>query len=173
MDRSMRSTEFGFAVFVCLFAAALIMDSISLRQSEVLEALGLAFDLPLHVSFFWSFATAVSCASVHAVSATRAAEGVPLMVLLIVLHTAAYISNAINPPPAGKGRVLEFAKMHGWATLAALVLAFLYKTARTLAKIYRWNSLLKRVERQAQQQQTDDAAGDALPLTSRGPVLLL
>ena len=152
----MRSSEFALAVFASLMGAALMIDSITLRQSALLEHLGLEFDLPLHSSLAWSTGTAVACGAVHAVSATRASEGVPLMVFLLLLHTATYVLNALDPPPAGRQRLLAFSIRHGVATLAALTLAFVYKTGRTLIKFTRWKRLLKRVERQAQEQADDE-----------------
>ena len=174
----MRSSGFALAVFTSLMAAALIIDSATLRQRDWLEYLGLEFDLPLHSSLAWSTATAVACGAVHAVSATRASEGVPLMVFLLLLHTGAYILNALDAPPAGRQRVLAFSIRHGLATLAALTLAFVYKTSRTLLKFSRWKRVLKRVERQAQEQAEDEDPADAAtvrrqPSAKPGPVLLL
>lgn len=184
----MRSSTFGLAVFASLMAAALVIDSITLRQSAYLEALGIGFDLSLYTSFLWSVATGVASASVHAVSATRSSEGVPLMILLLLAHTGTYVYNAIDPPPPGRQRVLAFATRHGVATLAALALTFAHKMVRTLLKFTRWKRLLALVERQAERQAElqaeadarEEDAPDATPPPTRrshslrsGPVLLL
>jgi len=163
----MRALEFALTVFLSLMAAALLIDSLTLRHPALLEKLDIHFDLSLDSSLLWSVVISAVCGSVHAVTSTRASEGVPLMVLLLVLHTATYIYDAIEPPPLGKQRILAFAWRHGAATLLSLSLAFAYKIGRTVLKFTRWRRLLTRLERQA----ASGAEGSAS--TSQGPVLLL